>query len=197
MMPNFNPEFIAEPIQQQLAGFDAAHLTSNWCVPQETGQFLAWLANTLQARQVLEIGTSIGYSGLWLLGGMGPDGHLHTLDVSPERQQQAMARFNSAKAGAQVSLYTGEARELLPGLTLPLLDMVFIDAHKADYGWYLTLVAPWLRPGGVVVADNTTSHGHAMGSFFDTVRQWGWPHAPMAGLGSGLWVVTKPLEAHP
>jgi predicted O-methyltransferase YrrM len=193
MQSHNNPSFISTAIQQELAGFHTPYRDANWCVPPETGQFLAWLAYTMAARQVLEIGTSIGYSGLWLLGAMGAAGHLHTLDVSPERQQQAMASFQAAGVAPQVTLYTGEAREQLPMLTLTGLDMVFIDAHKADYGWYLAQISPRLRPGGVVVADNTTSHGKAMGTFFEAVQQSGWPCVTLPRLGSGLWIITKPL----
>jgi predicted O-methyltransferase YrrM len=182
-------------IHQQLqCAFPSDERHANWCIPPEAGQFLAWLAYTHQAKTVLELGTSIGYSGLWLLSGMMPDGHLHTLDVSEARQQQAMAHFTAAGVSMQVTLHTGEARDVLPKLDLPPLDMVFIDAHKADYGWYVTQVTPWLRPGGLIVADNTTSHAAKMVNFFEVVRTLGWPYVPLATLGSGLWVVTKPYD---
>jgi predicted O-methyltransferase YrrM len=186
-------------IHQQLQqAFSTEQRRLNWCIPPETGQFLAWLVTTQQAKTVLELGTSIGYSGLWLLRGMCQpnglvNGHLHTLDVSEQRQQQAMANFTAAHVNPHVTLHTGEARDLLPTLALPSLDMVFMDAHKADYGWYVTQVTKHLRPGGVIVADNTTSHAGKLSAFFDTIQQLGWPHADLATLGAGLWVVTKPL----
>jgi caffeoyl-CoA O-methyltransferase len=190
--------------------FSEENLAANWCITPATGQWLAWLCYTLQADTILEIGTSIGYSGLWMLSALSqrPKGHLHTLDVNPERQQQALANFTTAGMAQRVTLHTGEAKTVLPAI-LPLinattglsheldltgLDLIFLDAHKADYGWYVEQVAPWLKPGGVIVADNTTSHGHAMDSFFTTIKTLGWPCAELATLGSGLWMATKPHQ---
>jgi predicted O-methyltransferase YrrM len=170
----------------------AESLKANWCVPPETGHFLAWLATTLQAKTVLEVGTSIGYSGLWWLSALvhQPAGHLHTLDVDPTRQQQAFAHFQAAGVADRVTCHTGEALTVLETLTLPPVDIVFLDARKGDYDRYFAHARRLLRPGGVVVADNTTSHAQAMTAFFDSVKASGCPYTCLDTLGSGLWLVT-------
>jgi caffeoyl-CoA O-methyltransferase len=205
------PQAIAQlkaKIDSQLQALSAEERQANWCIPPETGQVLAWALKTIQAATVLELGTSVGYSGLWIVQALlAQTQHppmLHTLDVHALRQQQAMAQFTAAGVANYVTCHTGEARNVLPSVLgmfnspqsktphAPVLDAVFLDAHKPDYAWYFEQCALVLRPGGLVLADNTTSHGHKMAGFFEAVAQTGWPHVNLPHVGTGLWIVTKP-----
>jgi predicted O-methyltransferase YrrM len=119
------------------------------------GAALRFLASALAARAVVEVGTGVGTSGLWLLRGMAPDGVLTSIDVEPEHQRAARQAF--AEAGFPPSRYRlimGQALDVLPRLTDGGYDLVFVDAAKPEYPRYLQTGVRLLRPGGVIAFDN-------------------------------------------
>src|SRR6266700_4487693 len=106
------------------------------CVPigPAGGATLRLLATAIGARAVVEVGTGSGVSGLWLLGGMLPDGVLTTVDLESEHQRAARQAFTDAAiAPAQFRLINGSAGEVLPQLTDGAYDLGFVDADKASY----------------------------------------------------------------
>jgi len=124
------------------------------------GAALRFLAASVAARAVVEIGTGAGVSGLWLLRGMAPDGVLTTIDVEAEHQRAAKETFTEAGVPAnRTRLITGRALDVLPRLTDGAYDLVFCDAKKSEYGDYLTEALRLLHPGGLVVFDNALWHG--------------------------------------
>jgi predicted O-methyltransferase YrrM len=124
------------------------------------GAALRFLAASLSARGVVEIGTGAGVSGLWLLQGMAPDGVLTTIDVEAEHQRVAREAFAEAGVAAnRTRLITGRALDVLPRLTDGAYDLVFCDGAKSEYVDYLTEAMRLLRPGGVVAFDNALWHG--------------------------------------
>lgn len=127
------------------------------CVPigPAGGAVLRLLAAAGQARTVVELGTGTGVSGLWLLGGMAPDGVLTSVDVEPEHQRAAREAFvEGGVAPNRFRLINGSAGEVLPRLTDGAYDLVFVDADKAGYPVYLAQAIRLLRPGGIVAFDN-------------------------------------------
>ncbi|MDQ1736524.1 MAG: hypothetical protein QOH56_2775, partial [Pseudonocardiales bacterium] len=101
------------------------------CVPigPAGGAVLRMLANLVSAKAVVELGTGAGVSGLWLLGGMRPDGVLTTVDTEGEHQRAAKQAFTDAGiAGTRYRLINGTAAEVLPRLTDGAYDMVYVDA---------------------------------------------------------------------
>jgi predicted O-methyltransferase YrrM len=124
------------------------------------GATLRFLAASLTARAVVEIGTGAGVSGLWLLRGMAPEGVLTTIDVEAEHQRVARETFAAAGVPAnRTRLITGRALDVLPRLTDGAYDLVFCDGAKSEYGDYLTEAMRLLRPGGIVAFDNALWHG--------------------------------------
>jgi predicted O-methyltransferase YrrM len=124
------------------------------------GAVLRFLAAAISARSVVEVGTGAGVSGLYLLGGMVPEGVLTSIDVEAEHQRAAKETF--AQAGlpqARTRLITGRALDVLPRLTDGGYDLVFCDAAKGEYGDYLGEALRLLRPGGIVAFDNALWHG--------------------------------------
>src|SRR3954451_21062658 len=98
------------------------------CVPVEpdAGAGLRFLAATIGARAVVEIGTGTGVSGLWLLRGMTPDGTLTSIDIDAEHQRLARESFNEAGVASQrVRTISGAALDVLPRLTDGHYDLVF------------------------------------------------------------------------
>jgi len=128
----------------------------NMNVPLEDGRLLRLLAESIGAQQVVEIGTSNGYSGIWqCLALQATGGKLTTFEIDARRA--TLARENFKKAGVEdlVTLVEGDAHEKVTQVAGPV-DMVFIDADKEGYTDYLTKLLPKVRPGGLIVAHNIT-----------------------------------------
>ncbi len=124
------------------------------------GAGLRFLAATIAARAVVEIGTGAGVSGLWLLRGMAGDGVLTSIDVDPEHQRVARGAFTAAgHRSSRLRLINGMGLEVLPRLTDTAYDLVFIDAEPADYPRYLDEAVRLLRIGGIVVLDDVLTAG--------------------------------------
>ncbi|HWB65714.1 MAG TPA: O-methyltransferase [Mycobacteriales bacterium] len=124
------------------------------------GAVLRFLAASINAKAVVEVGTGAGVSGTWLLRGMAPDGVLTSIDVEAEHQRAAKETFAAAGfTGSRVRLITGRALEVMPRLTDGAYDLVFLDAAKGEYVDYLTEAMRLLRPGGIVAFDNALWHG--------------------------------------
>ncbi len=131
------------------------------CVPigPAGGATLRLLATAIGARAVVEVGTGSGVSGLWLLGGMLPDGVLTTVDLESEHQRAARQAFTDAAiAPTRFRLINGSAGEVLPRLTDAAYDLVFVDADKTSYPLYFEQALRLLRPGGIVAFDNALWH---------------------------------------
>ena len=123
------------------------------------GAALRFLAAMLDARNVVEIGTGCGVSGVWLMRGMRHDGVLTSVDVETEHQRLAKEAFNAAGFPSQrVRLIPGAALEVLPRLTDGHYDLVFADGDKVEYPQYLQQALRLLRAGGVLAFDNALWH---------------------------------------
>jgi predicted O-methyltransferase YrrM len=139
-------------------------------VPQADGKFLHDLIVKEGYKRGLEIGTSNGYSGIWIgLAMRKTNGKLITLEIDQGRASLARENFGQVKLEKYVELREGDALEIIPQLEGPF-DFVFIDAWKPDYTRYFHLVFPKLSPGGVIVAHNVLSHGRDMRDFLDLVQ---------------------------
>lgn len=118
------------------------------------GRFIYNLAKTSQSRNILEIGTAIGYSGIWLARATGPQkGNLTTIDMNPERVKIARKNFAEAGLDKRVKVVEGNALEALPALKEEY-DLIFLDSDKNIYPDAFKLSIPKLRKGGLFVADN-------------------------------------------
>ena len=123
-------------------------------VPREDGEALWLLAEAVNAKQVAEIGTSTGYSGLWFSMALtATGGHLTTFEINHQRATEAMQHFKEAGIADRVTLIEGDAHQNVLKLKAPI-DVVFIDADKGGYSDYLKKVLPLVRPGGLILAHN-------------------------------------------
>lgn len=126
----------------------------NMIVPRDDGRLLRLLAESLGAKQVVELGTSVGYSGLWFcLALERTGGKLTTFEIDPQRAATARQNFKRAGVDSLVTLVEGDAHKEVAALKQPI-DLVFIDADKEGYADYLQKLVPLIRPGGLVVAHN-------------------------------------------
>ncbi len=124
-------------------------------VPIADGRMLRLLSEAVNAKSVIEIGTSTGYSGLWFcLALESTGGKLTTFEFDKGRAATARKHFEQAGVSAMITLIEGDAHENVKQLKGPV-DVVFIDADKEGYLDYLEKVLPLVRPGGLILAHNT------------------------------------------
>jgi len=123
-------------------------------VPMQDGKVLRLLAEVADAKNVVEIGTSTGYSGLWFcLALQKIGGHLTTFEIDHTRASEARQHFKQAGVDKLVTVVEGNAHEQVTKLKAPI-DLAFIDADKEGYVDYLSKILPLVRPGGVILAHN-------------------------------------------
>jgi caffeoyl-CoA O-methyltransferase len=127
-------------------------------VVPETGALLHILALASCARRVLEVGTAIGVSTLYLARALPDDGLVVSFEIDEERQRAARGYLERAGLAERVDLRLQDAREGLAELNGEF-DFVFLDGVKAQYGDYFGLALPLLRPGGVLTVDNALRGG--------------------------------------
>jgi caffeoyl-CoA O-methyltransferase len=125
------------------------------------GRFLKMLVRLTGARTILEIGTFTGYSGLMMAEGLPDDGRLITCEVDPKAEAIARRYFSESPHGSKITLRMGPALETIKTLSGPL-DLIFIDADKANYANYYETSLPLLKSGGLIVADNVLWSGKVL-----------------------------------
>lgn len=137
-----------------LDDMDKRQRRGSMSVPPNDGRLLRILAESTGAKHVVELGTSIGYSGLWFcLALEGTGGKLTTFEIDEGRAATARANFKRANVTRRVTLIMGDAHKNLPQVEGEV-DIVFLDADKEGYLDYLEKLLPKLRPGGLVIAHN-------------------------------------------
>lgn len=132
-------------------------------ITPDTGEFLAVLVRFGTARRVLEIGTSNGYSTLWLAEAAAAiDGHVTTLEYAEDKA--AMARDTFARSGLadRITLVHGDAGPWLAEAADASIDLLFLDSDRGQYAGWWPQLRRVLRPGGLLVVDNATSHAGEM-----------------------------------
>jgi caffeoyl-CoA O-methyltransferase len=125
------------------------------------GRFLKMLVRLTGAHTILEIGTFTGYSALMMAEGLPDDGRLITCEVNPKAEAIARRYFSESPHGRKITIRMGPALETIKTVSGPL-DLVFIDADKANYSNYYEASLPLLKPGGLIVADNVLWSGKVL-----------------------------------
>ena len=126
----------------------------------EQGTFMTMLAGLMGARQVIEVGTFTGYSSICLARGLAPDGRLICCDINSEWTSLARTYWQKAGLADRIELRLGPALDTLRALPAQAsFDLAFIDADKTGYAGYWEEIVPRVRPGGMIVVDNTLLHG--------------------------------------
>lgn len=159
-------------------------------IPPETGKFLALLAAGAPAGHILEIGTSAGYSTLWLAVAVLALGRkIVTLEVLPEKLKLAQETFRAAGLEHIVELIAGDAREYLA--RYDNIAFVFLDAEKEVYGDCYELVIPRLTKGGLLVADNAINHRETLAPMLERALRDERVDALIVPIGKGELVCRK------
>jgi predicted O-methyltransferase YrrM len=139
-------------------------------IDAEVGALLRVLAMSVGATRMLEIGTAIGYSGLWLAGVLPADGALLTIERDPGRAKTARGNFARAGLDGRVHVMVGDAQRLLVKVAGPF-DLIFQDGDKQLYTPMLDDLVQKLRPGGLLVTDNVLWDGEVVPGYVREPRR--------------------------
>jgi len=135
-------------------------------ITRETGEFLAVLVRATAARRVLEIGTSNGYSTLWLAeAAKGIDGSVTTVEFADYKIGLASANFARSGLSPLITLVHDDAGRVLQQSDEGAYDLIFLDSERPEYPSWWPYLRRVLRPGGLLIVDNATSHVEQMAPF--------------------------------
>ena len=142
-----------------------------WNIPRKTGVLINTFIKSMGAKSVLELGTSNGYSGIWIAKALKETGgKLTTIEFYEKRQSVAIENFKKCGVFDIVRPIEGSACEILRWLGPDeKFDFVFIDANKREYVEYFKLVKPHLTDKAMIVADNIISHAEKVQPFIDAI----------------------------
>ena len=142
-----------------------------WNIPRKTGVLINTFIKMMNIQNALEIGTSNGYSGLWIAKALKTTGgKLTTIEYYEKRQSVAIENFKKCGVFDIIRPLQGSACELLAELDEnEKFDFVFIDANKREYVKYFELIKPHLTQKALIIADNITSHAEKVQTFIDAI----------------------------
>jgi predicted O-methyltransferase YrrM len=161
-------------------------------VEPETAELLGVLVRALGARRVLEIGTSNGYSTIWLADAVqATGGAVLSLEIEAERTEQALANLTRAGVEGAAELRTQDAAEALPGFADASWDLVFLDAERPAYVDYWPQLLRVLVPRGLLVVDNALSHAKELVDFSELVYGADGVTSTLLTVGAGVLLIVK------
>lgn len=190
-----NPMTSLNMLEDVLARIEKEHAAQPvWIVGRDTGRLLRFLVRVVQPLCVLEIGTSVGYSGLWMASGleMNGQGELWTIESHAERYGRAQQNFAEAGLAHRIHSVKGHAPEIFEELSFPQgIDFAFFDATKMEHASYLEVVLPLLNSGAMLAVDNVGSHRGVMESFVDALKNDPCFEVVELTVGSGLLLARR------
>lgn len=142
-----------------------------WNIPRKTAVLINTFIKMMNVQNALEIGTSNGYSGLWIAKALKhTGGKLTTIEFYEKRQSVAIENFKKCGVNDIITPLQGSACEILESLdSEQKFDFVFIDANKREYVKYFELIKPHLTKKALIVADNIISHAEKVQTFIDAI----------------------------
>lgn len=159
-------------------------------IPPETGRFLALLAATATQGRIVEVGTSAGYSTMWLaLAAHATGRRVLTFEVLPNKIELARETFMLAGISELVEQVEGDARQHLEAIEN--IGFCFLDLEKDLYPACYDLVVPNMLAGGLLVADNVLSHASQLEPFLEGVQADPRTDSILAPIGKGLLICRR------
>jgi len=134
------------------------HPDANMMTHPDLGRFLGVLVAATRATRIVEVGTFVGTSAIWMAQALPEGGRIDALDISEENSALALEWFEHAGLEDRIRLHVAPASQTLAALDGPY-DLAYIDADKPGYPGYFDALASLVRPAGIVVADNIFSGG--------------------------------------
>ena len=161
-------------------------------VEPETAELLGVLVRALGARRVLEVGTSNGYSTIWLGDAAeAVGGTVLSLEIEAQRTAQATSNLDEAGVAAFVELRTQDAAEALRSFADGAFDLIFLDAERREYAGYWPDLVRVLRDRGLLVVDNMLSHPKELVEFSELVYSAEGITSTLVTVGAGVLLIVK------
>ena len=133
-------------------------------IMDDTLEVIAKILGEIKPTKILEIGTAVGYSAICFSEYLQEDGKIDTIERDIERVKEARENIKKAEVEEKINIYEGDAVEILPTLD-DKYDVVFIDAAKGKYPFFLSQALRMIKPGGVIIADNVLYKGYVMSDY--------------------------------
>lgn len=159
-------------------------------ITKDTGEFLSFLIRATQSKRILEIGTSNGYSTLWMASALSDGGSIKTIEISRRKIQEASANFQKAGLSATIEIVEGEAADIVSQLR-DEFDMIFLDADRKLYMHLKPKLMKLLKTGGIMVCDNAVSHKEEMKEFMDDLAASPEYSTCLVPVGKGEFLIYK------
>jgi predicted O-methyltransferase YrrM len=172
----------AEGVWEQNENWENRTVKPDWgmktkyaSIPRSTGKLLKDLVIELNPKTILEIGSSVGYSTLWMAAGaleISGFGKVYSTEINPSRSALAKEHFKMASTESIITLFESDAKNILQDwdkISPDPIDLVFLDAFKKDYPEYLDLIYPILKDQGIIIIDNIITHANLLEDFFKKI----------------------------
>ncbi len=197
-IPKIIPQCFSETTENILSNLEVTR-ENFWNLDRECANFLNMLVKINNSKRVLEIGTSNGYSGIWILKALEETkGKLTTIEFWEKRQSVARKNFKLCSPNSVVEAKIGSAFIILEDLAQEIennerekFDFIFIDANKKEYVKYFSLVDKILAKNGIILADNIISHYEKVKDYVDTLFNRNDYQSQILELGSGMILSRK------
>lgn len=161
-------------------------------ITHDTGEFLSVLVRAMQARRVLEIGTSNGYSTLWLAeAARSIQGHVTTIEHSEYKIGLAARNFERAGLADAITQLHEDAGQVLAQTGEAAFDLIFLDSERTEYPAWWPDIKRVLRPGGLLVADNAISHTEQIAPFIRLVEADPTFSTSLVPVGNGEYLAVR------
>ena len=184
---------ISPELDRQLREMEEYSRTTGgvYAIPRGEGRFLYMLARLARPKRIVELGTSSGYSTIWLaLAARSYGGAVETVEFDPAKVELARSNFRRAGLDGVIEQHHADAAEFLERLRGPV-DFVFMDTEKQDYLRHFKLVFPKLAAGGLVAADNAVDLADNMREFLEYVKGLEGALSETVDIGNGLELTYK------
>lgn len=165
-------------------------------VEPESARMLAVLVRALRPQRMLELGTSNGYSTIWLAdGARAVGGRLTSVEIDPGRHAQSEQNLRRAGLSEHVELRLEDAQAMLAGSSDDAWGLIFLDAERPAYTSYWPELVRTLRPSGLLVVDNVISHAHELIDFRALVEHEDRVMEALVPIGAGMLMAVKEAVA--
>jgi len=161
-------------------------------ITPDTGPFLVLLIRALKVTRVLEIGTSNGYSTLWLAHAVEPlGGRVITVEISPFKVEIARRNFARAQMDSLITVEMTDAGDFFRKQPREKFDFLFLDSYRAEYPQWWPDIQTVLAPGALIVCDNAITHAHELKAFSDAVDKTAGYIISTVPVGHGQLLILK------
>lgn len=162
-----------------------------WSVPRQSAELLRKYVIDTKAKTILELGTSSGYSTIWLASGAKENGgKVFTIEMAKPKIEIAQKYIKEAGLNDYVEIIEGKIEDALKNWNKQI-DFVFLDADKMNYKKYIEQIEPFLNKGAVIIADNAIDFGDLMKDYLEYVKESGKYSSTLLEMDNGLMVSTK------